>query len=84
MAHPGAGGRAAAAAAGSEVKAGEGAGAAAAAGPACWFCTKGRHAECMRELPVAGRSDGPHDCSFDTDTVACGCPECGRAGAGRG
>ena len=61
------------------MKAGDGAG--AGAGPACWFCSKGRHAECMRELPVAGRSDGPHDCSFDTDTVACGCPECGRAGA---
>ena len=81
MAHPGAWGGAAGAAAGSKVKAGE---EAAATGPACWFCSKGRHAECMRELPVAGRSDGPHDCSFDTDTVACGCPECGRAEAGAG
>lgn len=47
---------------------GEG-GSGAAAGPACWFCSKGRHAECMRELPVPGRSDGPHDCAFDTALV---------------
>lgn len=54
-----------------------------AEGRACWFCGKGRHAECMREMPVAGRSDGPHDCSFDTAILACGCRECGGGGAGR-
>ena len=53
-------------------------------GPACWFCAKGRHAECMREMPVAGRSDGPDDCSFDTAVVACGCRECGGGGPAGG
>lgn len=50
--------------------------------PACWFCSKGRHAECMREIPVAARSAGPHDCSFDTAVVPCGCGECGGGGGG--
>ena len=60
-----------------------GGGAVEEAAPACWFCSKGRHAECMREIPVAGRSAGPHDCSFDTAVVPCGCGECGgRGGAG--
>ena len=53
-------------------------------GPACWFCAKGRHAECMREMPVAGRSDGPDDCSFDTAVLACGCAECGDGGPAGG
>ena len=52
------------------------------AGPACWFCARGRHAECMREVPVHGRSDGPHDCSFDTALVPCIC--CGEGGGGGG
>ena len=52
------------------------------AGPACWFCSKGRHAECMGEMPVDGRSDGPHDCSFDAVPVACGC--CGGGSGGSG
>ena len=53
----------------------------AVAAPACWFCAKGRHADCMREIPVSGRSDGPHDCSFDTAVVPCGCGECGGGSA---
>ena len=41
--------------------------------PVCWFCKKGRHSECMKEIPTAGRSEGPHDCTFDTLMVRCGC-----------
>ncbi len=37
----------------------------------CWFCRKGRYSECMKEIPVQGRSDGPHDCTFDTKLVPC-------------
>lgn len=39
----------------------------------CWFCKKGRHEECMKEIPVDGRSDGPHDCTFDTKMIQCKC-----------
>ena len=39
----------------------------------CWFCSKGRHGECMREIMVEGRSDGPHDCSFDAAATPCRC-----------
>ncbi len=39
----------------------------------CWFCKKGRHGDCMGGIPVDGRSDGPHDCTFDTKVVRCGC-----------
>ena len=39
----------------------------------CWFCKKGRHAECMKEIPVNAKSDGPHDCTFDTKMVSCKC-----------
>lgn len=39
----------------------------------CWFCKKGRHDECMVDIPTDGRSDGPHDCAFDTMMVRCGC-----------
>ncbi|ABK77999.1 hypothetical protein CENSYa_1376 [Cenarchaeum symbiosum A] len=42
----------------------------------CWFCSKGRHGDCMKEIPVNGRSDGPHDCTFDTRMVRCGCARC--------
>ena len=42
-------------------------------GQVCWFCKKGRHDECMGEMPVSGRSDGPHDCTFDTRMVPCRC-----------
>lgn len=49
----------------------------AGGGPApeiCWFCKKGRHGDCMAEIPsAAAGSEGPHDCSFDTRMVACGC-----------
>ena len=42
----------------------------------CWFCKKGRHEECMKEIPVDGKSDGPHDCTFDTKMIQCQCKNC--------
>ena len=39
----------------------------------CWFCRKGRHEDCMKEIPMDGRSDGPHDCTFDTKMIPCKC-----------
>ncbi len=39
----------------------------------CWFCKKGRHEECMKEIPVNSKSDGPHDCTFDTKLIPCKC-----------
>ena len=39
----------------------------------CWFCRKGRHADCMGTIPRDAKSDGPHDCTFDTSLVPCGC-----------
>ena len=39
----------------------------------CWFCKKGRHKECMKEIPVNNKSDGPHDCTFDTKLIPCKC-----------
>ena len=39
----------------------------------CWFCRKGRHEECMKKIPIDGKSEGPHDCTFDTKLVACKC-----------
>ena len=39
----------------------------------CWFCRKGRHDDCMKEIPTQGKSDGPHDCTFDTKLVPCKC-----------
>ncbi|MEM3143814.1 MAG: hypothetical protein QXG67_03240 [Candidatus Nitrosotenuis sp.] len=39
----------------------------------CWFCRKGRHSECMKEIPIDSKSDGPHDCTFDTKMVPCKC-----------
>ena len=39
----------------------------------CWFCKKGRHEECMKEIPTDEKSDGPHDCTFDTKLVMCKC-----------
>ena len=39
----------------------------------CWFCRKGRHEDCMKEIPTDGRSDGPHDCTFDTKMIPCKC-----------
>ena len=35
----------------------------------CWFCKKGRHSECMKRIPVNTKTDGPHDCSFNTEIV---------------
>ena len=37
----------------------------------CWFCKKGRHDECMKEIPVNAKSDGPHECTFDTKFISC-------------
>jgi len=39
----------------------------------CWFCRKGRHEDCMKEIPIDGKSDGPHDCTFDTKMIRCKC-----------
>ena len=39
----------------------------------CWFCKKGRHEECMVHMPVDGKSEGPHDCAFDTKLIPCKC-----------
>jgi hypothetical protein len=39
----------------------------------CWFCRKGRHNDCMKEIPTQGKSDGPHDCTFDTKLIPCKC-----------
>ena len=30
----------------------------------CWFCKKGRHHECMKEIPVNAKSEGPHAVSY--------------------
>ena len=40
----------------------------------CWFCKKGRHKECMKEMPVNAKSEGPHECTFDTKLISCKCP----------
>ena len=39
----------------------------------CWFCKKGRHEECMKEIPVNAKSEGPHECTFDTKFISCKC-----------
>ncbi len=39
----------------------------------CWFCKKGRHEECMKEIPIDGKSEGPHDFTFDTKMITCKC-----------
>ena len=39
----------------------------------CWFSKKGRHEECMKEIPVNAKSEGPHECTFDTKFIACKC-----------
>ena len=39
----------------------------------CWFCKKGRHKECMKEMPVNAKSERPHDCTFDTKFISCKC-----------
>jgi len=39
----------------------------------CWFCRKGRHDDCIKEIPMDGKSDGPHDCTFDTKMIPCKC-----------
>ena len=39
----------------------------------CWFCKRGRHEECMKEIPVNAKSEGPHECTFDTKFIACKC-----------
>jgi len=42
----------------------------------CWFCKKDRHDECMKNIPIDGKSDGPHDCTFDTNLIKCECKKC--------
>jgi len=27
----------------------------------------------MKEIPMDGKSDGPHDCTFDTKMIPCKC-----------
>jgi len=39
----------------------------------CYFCAKGRHKECMIELPVRATFEGTSDCSFDVKHLPCGC-----------
>jgi len=39
----------------------------------CWFCKKGRHEDCMKEMPVNAKSEGPHECTFDTKLILCKC-----------
>ena len=39
----------------------------------CWFCKKGRHDECMKKIPTDAKSEGPHDCTFDTKLIDCKC-----------
>lgn len=40
----------------------------------CWFCKKGRHSECMKQIPVDYKTEaGQHDCSFDTGMIECQC-----------
>jgi len=39
----------------------------------CWFCKKDRHDECMKKIPINAKSEGPHDCTFDTKFVSCKC-----------
>ena len=55
-------------------------------GECCWFCKKGRHSECMVEMPTEGRvhdrDGGPHDCAFDTVMRRCACGH--RDGPGDG
>ena len=43
----------------------------------CWFCKRGRCEECMKEIPVNAKSEGPHECTFDTKFILCicGCEE---------
>ena len=42
----------------------------------CWFCRKDRHDECMKNIPIDGKSDGPHDCTFDINLIKCECEKC--------
>ena len=45
----------------------------------CWFCRKGRHDDCMAEIPMQERSEGPHDCTFGTRMVPCRCDVCAES-----
>lgn len=42
----------------------------------CWFCEKGRHNDCMKNIPIHERTDGPHDCTFGTELIPCKCKYC--------
>ena len=39
----------------------------------CWFCKKDNHKLCMKNIPIQGKSDGPHDCTFDIEIITCEC-----------
>ena len=39
----------------------------------CWFCKKDNHKLCMKNIPIRDKSDGSHDCSFDTEIITCEC-----------
>jgi hypothetical protein len=39
----------------------------------CWFCKKGRHSECMKNIPIDIKSEEPYDCSFNTNMITCKC-----------
>ena len=39
----------------------------------CCFFKKGRHSECMKQIPMNVKTDGPHDCSFNTEMIPCTC-----------
>ena len=42
------------------------------------FVRKGKHEDCMKDIPIDGSSEGPHDCTFDTKFVPCGCQALGN------
>ncbi len=43
----------------------------------CWFCTKGRHKDCMNSIPINSYED---DCSFSVKFLEC---ECHRSGCNK-
>ena len=43
----------------------------------CWFCKKGRHNDCMKQIPMPMAKCKTYgmgrDCSFDVEKVICEC-----------
>jgi len=39
----------------------------------CWFCKNCRHSESMKQIPMNVKTDGPDDCSFNTEMDPCTC-----------